>query len=294
MRTQALLFSVALLAGLAPAGGAEATSRRAIRTCVAEASLELRECKAPCQEGKQAASDLCLRRDHECVEVCRAERESCRDDTGLEDALALCRAALEEARQQCRATTPPDTPERDACIDAAQVAAFRCRDAAREIGRPLLRDCRRAFGTCARACAPPDPAEPPPDLRQCRSDAAHAANACRAVCQEDFQLAKDACKGRDHECVEECRADRAACVAPIQEQLDAAVAACRAAREQGVADCRALHAPDSPELDACIDEVQVQAFECRDAARELARPQFETCRAAFRACVTLCPAPPAQ
>jgi hypothetical protein len=292
MLAHALLLSVTVLASLTLAGVAEANSRKAVRTCVAEASREVRECRAACLEEKQAASDLCLRRDQACVDVCRAERETCRDDTGLADALELCRASFEEDRQECRATTLPDTPERDACIDAAQVTAFRCRDAAREIARPLLRSCRRAFGGCARACALPDPTEPPPDLRQCRSDAAHAASACRAICQEDFQLAKDACKGRDHECVEQCRADRSACVAPIREELDAAVAACRAVRDQGVADCRVLHAPASPELDACIDEVQVQAFQCRDAAREIARPQLEACRTDFRACVVLCPAPP--
>lgn len=271
--------------------GVGAGAAQAGRACVAEVNCERRECNASCREERQAAADLCLRRDHECVEVCRAERESCVDDTGLASALQLCRDETEADRQVCRTLTAPDTPERDLCIDEVQVAGFQCRDDAREAGRPLLRLCRRAFGTCARACARSDRSDPAIDIIQCRADAAAAAAACKAACTEDAQLGKDACRNRDHECAEDCRAGRTACKGPVLDALEAAWSACRATRDQAIANCRALHAPDSLELDACIDAAQVEAFRCRDAARETARPQLAACRAGHRSCVLSCPAP---
>ena len=51
---------------------------------------------------------------------------------------------------------------------------------------------------------------------------------CRGDCREDFQVDKDACRNLDHDCVENCRADRNDCNEPVQDQLDADVAACRA------------------------------------------------------------------
>lgn len=55
----------------------------------------------------------------------------------------------------CRSLYAADTPERDACVDQAQLAAFACPDAAREAAKPGLRACREAFLDCAVACPPP-------------------------------------------------------------------------------------------------------------------------------------------
>lgn len=285
-RRNAVLFSLAVVATLAFVGAAEAAN-----TCGVEARLRFRDCSAACNEAHQVAKDACVNRDHACVEVCRAERSECADSTDFAEDLAACAAALDAARLECRSQTLPDSPERDACIDAAQVIAFQCRDTAREAWVPILKTCRADFRTCAKACGPPDPLDPI-NVRQCRLDAALAHKACKAVCIEDFQLDKDCCTNRDHACVEDCRATRRDCVAPILATLDGAKDACNATRDAGVADCRVLHAEGTPEeLDACIDPIQVVAFQCRDAAREVARPGLVACRQGFRDCAQACPPP---
>lgn len=258
--------------------------------CVREANAAFRTCHGSCVEGFQADKDACLNRDHACIEVCRAERAECRDATGLDAALAQCEATLDAARATCRANTLPGTPERDACIDAAQLAAFQCRDAAREAAKSAILACRTGFKTCALACAP---ASPPVDVPQCRRDAKAAFDACQAVCREDVQVARDACINRDHACVEQCRDDRATCRAPILATFDAAIAVCAATRASDVAACEAAFGAGTPELDQCIDNAQVTAFLCRDAAREAARPGIVACRQGFVTCVRACPAPPA-
>src|SRR5262245_57388633 len=93
------------------------------RPCVREAKQDAKDCTAACTEALQTAKDNWLNRDHACVEVCRADRSQCRLDTGVDAALDACNDLLEERRAQCRATTPPDSAARDACIDAAQIHA---------------------------------------------------------------------------------------------------------------------------------------------------------------------------
>ncbi len=279
------LVSFGLLAALALAGPADAAD-----SCGREARILFRDCSAACIEVHQVDKDACLNRDHACVETCRVQRAACSDDSGLQEDLAGCAADLDEERLRCRSTTSPDTVERDACIDAAQVVAFQCRDAAREAGIPLLKLCRSDFRACAKACGPPDPLDPI-NVRQCRLDAALAHKACKAVCIEDFQLGKDCCKNRDHACVETCRGTRRACAEPIVSVLEEALDVCNATRDAGVAGCKALYAEETPERDACIDPIQVVAFQCRDAAREVARPGLVACRQGFRDCAQACPPP---
>jgi hypothetical protein len=286
MTTRSLLgsASTAVLAVLVAVSAGHAKS-----SCILEAKVELRDCKATCREDLQVAKDNCTNRDHDCMEVCRARREECRLASGIEDAFAQCRATLEQAKQNCRNTHPAGSTELDECIDQAQVVAFQCRDDAREAARPALRACRRDFRACATACPAADPSAPPIDVAACRVQAKEDYRTCRADCAEDFQVAKDACRNLDHACVEGCRSDREACVDPIRAQLDADIGQCNAARDVAIQNCRAAFDPDTPELDQCIDNAQVDAFRCRDAARERARPGFEGCREDFIGCVRGCP-----
>ena len=261
--------------------------------CITEAKIEARECKAACREALQTATDDCLDRDHACVEACRAERAECREATGFDAAIDACNATRDDARQACREAYPAGSPERDQCIDQVQVVAFQCRDAAREQAKRPLKECRKQFRRCARGCARNDP----PDRAgrsACRDEAKTAYKRCQAECREDLQVEKDACRNRDHACAEDCRAARAECRRPIREQHAADVAACNATRDQAIANCKSLFAPDTPARDTCIDNAQVDAFRCRDEAREAARPGLRACRDDFRACVRACPPPAAE
>jgi hypothetical protein len=286
MTTRSFITSVstAFLAVLLAAPAA-----RAKDFCVVDAKLELKDCKTTCTEDFQVAKDNCLNRDHACVEVCRAEREECRLATGIDADFAACRATLQQAKQRCRDTNPAGSVALDQCIDQAQVVAFQCRDAARERARRALKACARAFRGCAQACPPADPNAPPVDVVACKNDARNTFNTCRATCVEDFQVAKDACRNRDHACVEQCRANRDACRDPVLAQLESDVARCNADRDHAIQLCRNAYGAGTPALDRCIDNAQVDAFRCRDAARERARPQLNSCRAAFVTCVRACP-----
>jgi len=103
--------------------------------------------------------------------------------------------------------------------------------------------------------------------------------------------AKDTCLNRDYECVEDCRAIRQGCLQPILEIRDAAIDACNATRAGAIDICRGLYDPQTPERDACVDQAQIDAFECRDEAREVARPYLIVCRDQFLTCAQGCPLP---
>lgn len=268
------------------------------RPCVREAKHDAKDCTAGCKEALQTAKDTCLNRDHACVDVCRANRAQCRLDSGIDAALEACNDILEAARAQCRAEHAPRAAARDACIDAAQVDAFECRDAARELARPLLKHCRNAFRTCAKACPAPGPAKPTPDPKGCIRDANAVAKACAATCKEAFRVAQGDCRDRDHECMEQCRAGRGTCREPVRAILNADLADCATGRATGVGDCDTRYPTPRDEtaaiaFDQCVDGVQVQAFVCRDDAHDNARPGFLVCTQNFRSCVdTSCPARP--
>jgi hypothetical protein len=264
----------------------------AANPCIGDARQQVLECQAQCREDFQIAKDGCLNRDHECVEVCRAERAVCVEATGIEAAIEACNATTRAAKATCRDQNPPDSMALDQCIDQAQVVGFQCRDAAREAARPALELCRTGFRDCARACPPPNPPSEVVNVGQCRRDAKETYKTCKATCREDYQFQKDACRNRDHDCVERCRTDRDTCRDPVETQLETALAQCRTTRDGAVQNCRTLFADPSPELDQCIDNAQVAAFQCRDQARETARPSFEACGDAFRSCAEACPPAP--
>jgi hypothetical protein len=251
--------------------------------CVKAAAGDYKDCKAGCKETLQTAKDACINKDHDCVEACRDVRADCRDATGFDAAIKACNTDKETQIANCKQIYGPGTPERDQCIDNAQVDGFVCRLGVRKAKKPALAECRTAFKGCVHAC--PAGAGPQVDRKQCRSDAKQEGKACGADCREDFQVDKDACRNLDHDCVEQCRADRQGCRQPVQDGLDADIASCKATRDGAIAACNG----DA----SCIEQARVVAFECRDQAREDAKPGFAACRATFKSCVQSCaPASP--
>jgi hypothetical protein len=131
-----------------------------VKQCRLDAKAAKTAAKAVCREDFQLAKDTCKNRDHDCVELCRVTRHACATPVldALEGAKDACRATRDAAVADCRSQFADGTPELDACIDLAQVVAFRCRDDARELAWPDLEACRQGFRTCAQACpAPPVP-----------------------------------------------------------------------------------------------------------------------------------------
>jgi hypothetical protein len=280
MKTYAVLLAAALW--VSSAGASE---------CTQDAKGGLRDCKTGCKEDFQVAKDNCNNKDHDCMELCRANRDQCREDSGIDQAIAQCQADLASARAVCRQQNPAGSTALDHCIDQAQIVAFQCRDAAREKAKPALVQCRKTFRGCARACPPADPNAPAIDVPACRLQAKQDAKTCVANCREDFQVTKDACQNRDHGCVEGCRALRDMCTDPILTTLAGKIAMCNADRDADIATCHQLYPLPSQAmaLDQCIDDAQVAAFVCRDDARETARTDLVPCRQNFLSCAKGCP-----
>ncbi|HEY2388413.1 MAG TPA: hypothetical protein VGK30_15770 [Candidatus Binatia bacterium] len=296
MQVRVPIRSVIALAGLALL--VAVPSARATDSCRDESKQDFKDCKADAKETFQAAKDACLNRDHECVEVCRANRYDCRQATGFDANIKQCNDTLDAAKDTCRQNNPAGSPERDMCIDQAQVVGFQCRDSAREAAKAPLKQCRKDFQNCATACPPASP-QAPADPKQCKADAKAQYKSDQADCVEAFQVDKDACRHRDHTCVEQCRADRQVCFhnpnpppPGAEDQLNADIAACDATRDQAKANCHQLYDPPhqpASDLDTCIDNAQVAAFECRDQARENDHPGIKACRQTFQTCAQACP-----
>jgi hypothetical protein len=128
--------------------------------CIREAAHEYLFCRAACREAYQVAKDECRDIDHDCADACRAGLDACLDGpsgplTLLEACREECSETLEGAKAACREAHAEGTPERDACIDAAQLVAFGCRDTCREGVAEAVRACRFAFRSCILACPPP-------------------------------------------------------------------------------------------------------------------------------------------
>jgi len=133
-----------------------ATALTANPQCVRDAHGDYKLCAMACRENLQVDKDLCRNVDHDCAEACRAGRQACVDVPlgELQTCKAGCNSDLAAARQACKDNNPEGSPERDACIDAAQVVAFQCKDTCREGVRDELQLCRRSFRACMRACPP--------------------------------------------------------------------------------------------------------------------------------------------
>jgi hypothetical protein len=121
------------------------------RTCIHDAKDAAKICTAACKEEFQVAKDDCRDLDHDCVELCRAERTTCREQvrtTTLNPALAICEANKEEGIHGTADDGDPSCDQQypeprdaqalidyDQCVDE-QVVAFFCRDEAHEAARP--------------------------------------------------------------------------------------------------------------------------------------------------------------
>ncbi len=269
--------------------GFAATRAYAGDPCIDDAKETLSDCKGDCQEGYQTDKDACINKDHACVEDCRAGRSNCVDATPLQEDLNACQDTLRAAKAKCRTDHAGDDGAIDACIDQAQVVAFLCRKTARQTSKPAINACRAGFRACVKACPPPANPTDVTDPRQCKLDAKTGYLACKSDCREAFQTQKDFCLHRDHACVEQCRADRDSCRQPVDDQLESDIAACDATRDTAVQNCKDLYADGDPNRDTCITNAQVAAFECRDQARENAKPGYDACAASFKSCATACP-----
>ena len=150
------LLGLALLLSF---GTARAEGGPTVGQCVADARAEAKTCTELCRDEFRAAKDTCRSVDHDCAEAARGERAACVGDVLA--ALAAC--VVEECAgfaaqiEQCRATYPLGDPQRDACIDNAQLLRFQCRDACRESValHSGLRACRVEFRAAIRVCKEP-------------------------------------------------------------------------------------------------------------------------------------------
>jgi hypothetical protein len=152
-----LTLGIAVLA----AGSARANDP-AKHQCSQDARVTRNSCVRVCQDDFLASMDTCHGVNHDCAQTARDNREAC--VSGVLQALKQCVVdtcgELKAAIDQCRIDFAKGTPERDACIDAAQVKNFQCRDGCRESVQlfPSLKACRDEFKTDLQACAVPPPA----------------------------------------------------------------------------------------------------------------------------------------
>jgi hypothetical protein len=155
MRTLGLVLAAALVAA-----GALPAAASVDPQCILDAQARRKACHAECRNDYFEAKDLCRNVDPVCGANCRQQRTDCLAPllASLDACLDDCQADLETAKGLC---PPPGDPGRDACIDAAQVAAFICRDDCRERWRadPVVQlgrqFCREQFRACMRGCPPP-------------------------------------------------------------------------------------------------------------------------------------------
>ncbi len=150
-----LALGLVLLLG----GSARAEGGASLAQCLADARAEARTCIQVCRDDFRADKDSCRNLDHECVEAAREVRESCVGAvlTALAQCVASECAAFKAQIQACRETYPFGDPQRDPCIDNAQLLNFQCRDACRESVQlhPSLKQCRVEFRAAIKACPAP-------------------------------------------------------------------------------------------------------------------------------------------
>lgn len=122
--------------------------------CKVDAKNAYLACKAACREDFQSQKDLCNGHNHDCVEVCRANRDTCRQpfEDQLDAALTVCKSNRDTAVNNCKAAYGEGTQALQDCLTQAYVAAFQCRDQAREDVAGGFAGCRQQFQDCAEAC----------------------------------------------------------------------------------------------------------------------------------------------
>jgi hypothetical protein len=157
MKAKFFLCSLAIIFSGALILTSQASAVTSNPKCVQDAKDERNLCITKCQEEFRVDKDACRNVDHDCADACRAGFETCVEPflTILADDKAACQTTLDTAKVTCRNLYGAGTPERDTCIDQAQLVAFACRDLARENVASGLRACRDAFRTCIKACPAP-------------------------------------------------------------------------------------------------------------------------------------------
>jgi hypothetical protein len=157
IRVIALALGVVLTGSGLTATPSWAHSEETEAQCIADARDESQLCRTVCKADLRVSKDLCQGLDPDCADACRAGEDVCRELPIADVADCMeknCEQPLDDAKALCREQFPAATPGREDCIDAAQVAAFACRDACRDGVAEDLRQCRKAFKACVEACPP--------------------------------------------------------------------------------------------------------------------------------------------
>jgi len=163
MKAKILLCSLAIIFSGALILTSQASAVTPNPKCVLDAKDARNDCVSACQESFRIAKDTCRNVNHDCADLCRADYDTCIENDPTLMALATCKAGcqtnLESVKVDCRSQHAEGTPERDACIDAAQLLAFVCRDNCRENNNagPALKACREDFRACIKLCPPAIP-----------------------------------------------------------------------------------------------------------------------------------------
>ncbi len=124
--------------------------------CVSDAQNDYELCKAECKENFLVEKDLCRNVSHDCADGCRSQHSSCVEPSleTLDTCKDSCDQALQTQKALCRDQTAKGSHQRDACIDAAQVAGFVCRDTCREGVAGQLQQCTKTLQACVSSCPP--------------------------------------------------------------------------------------------------------------------------------------------
>jgi hypothetical protein len=152
-----LILAAVVMAVTLSVGGAVRADDSAQRQCVMDAAKTKNTCTQMCRDDFQVAVDTCRNVDHQCADTARSNRDSC--VSSVLAALKQCTddncSMFQDLIQQCRANNPPDSKEREACIDGVQVQNFQCRDQCRESVKLFssLKACRDEFRADIKNCA---------------------------------------------------------------------------------------------------------------------------------------------
>lgn len=156
------LLGLGLGIALLAAGSARANDP-AKHQCIQDARDTRNSCVRVCQDDFLASMDTCRGVNHDCAQTARDSRDAC-----VSTVLQMLKQCFDDtcggfkaAIDQCRIDFAMGTPERDACIDAAQLQNFQCRDGCRESVQlsSSLKACRDEFKTDLQACVPPPAAK---------------------------------------------------------------------------------------------------------------------------------------
>lgn len=118
------------------------------------------------------------------------------------------------------------------------------------------------------------------------------ARECRGSADAAFLLDRALCLGRDPVCVGSCLETSVECREATG--IGDAIAACTTTLEQAVASCLVQH-PAGSKRSKCINRAQLDAYQCRQAARNAVAPTLRQCTETGVACRRACGpgAPPA-